>query len=117
GELGDAGAFIGYGLVRCRCRGSGGESGHQTVRARSHQDRVIPFRLPVEPGEILRSFESPPSGPALRGPVAVKRGDEVHEQFLHEVAPWYVEWVMEEGRVHAVGLTGERPSGSRRPRE
>src|SRR2546428_5743174 len=34
-----------------------------------------------------------------------------------KVAPWYVEWVIEEGCVHAVGLTSERPSGSRRPRE
>ena len=33
--------------------GFGGESGHQTVRIRSHQDRVFTFRLLAEPGEIL----------------------------------------------------------------
>jgi hypothetical protein len=60
----------------------GGQPGHEPVCVRAHQDRVVRLRLVSQPGEVLGPFQAPPAGPALRGPVSIKRGDEVDRSSL-----------------------------------
>src|SRR5918995_1949403 len=68
-------------LVRSRWGLAGGEARHQSGGVRSHE--VGDLGLLAEPGEVLGSFQPPPSWPALRRRVAVEGGDEVDEEFWH----------------------------------
>jgi hypothetical protein len=60
-----------------------GEFGHQPVGRRSHQNGVL--GLFAQPAEILGAFHAPPTRPALSGPVAVERGDEVDHECSHQI--------------------------------